>query len=67
VDLLASARARRDVLFDRDKVADRAMRISHRGDRLFLRVATAVFSAIDDLAAPGPPGQDRLPERLVER
>ena len=65
--LLLGALALGDVLFDGDEVADLALRIPHRRDGLLLGVETAVFAAIDDFAAPDLPGQNRLPQVLIER
>ena len=66
-DLLLGAFALRDVLLDVDEVADLALRVPHRRDGLFLGVETAVLAAIDHFAAPDLPGQNRLPQILVER
>ena len=66
-ELLLGALALRDVLLDSDEVADLALQIPHRRDGLFLCVETVVFAAIDHFAAPHVPGQNRVPQILVER
>ena len=64
--LLLSPFTLRDVLLDSDEVADVALQVPHRRDGLFLCVKTVVFAAIDHFAAPDVPGQNRVPQILVE-
>ena len=66
-DLLLGAFAFGDVLLDVDEVLDLALRVAHRRDGLFLCVEAAVLAAIDHFAAPDLPGQNRVPQILVER
>ena len=66
-EVLLEAFALGDVLLDRDEVRDLALLVPNGRDRLLLGVEGAVLASVDDLAPPGLPGQDGLPQALVER
>ena len=59
--------ALRDVLLHGDEVADLALRVPDRRDGLFLCVEATASVSIDGFTAPDVPGQDRIPQILIER
>src|SRR5258708_39976726 len=57
---------RGDVLVNGDEMSDLAAAVGQRRNRLVDGVKLAVLAALDGLAAPHPPRQNRLPEGLIE-
>ena len=51
-----------DILLDGYITDDGAPRVAHRGNRLLLGIQVPVFMPVGDLALPGLPGLDRLPQ-----
>ena len=67
VELLGQTLAIGHVVLARDEVREAAVRREHRRDRLLFGVERAILPAVHDLSLPDAAGEDRVPERGVER